>query len=84
MKRVKVMMTSAVILLAVGGAFASKNRAQLVYTRLIDLYPNQTQQCQLRGSCTGFGALCQVVVTGSYYQMYYAGCITSATGLFAQ
>jgi hypothetical protein len=84
MKRVKVIMTSAVILLAVGGAFASKSRSQLVYSKLLDSYPGQTQACQLRGSCTGTGALCRVIIMGSYYQMYYAGCITSANGLFSQ
>jgi hypothetical protein len=84
MKRVKVIMTSAVILLAVGGAFASKSRSQLAYTKLLDSYPNQTVACQLRGSCTGNGALCRIVAMGTYYQLYYSGCTIPANGEFAQ
>ena len=82
MKRVKVMMTSAVILLAIGGAFASRQNAQKVYTNLNDLYPLQTEECQLRGTCTGSGALCRTVVYGITYQLYYSGCFYNALGLF--
>lgn len=82
MKRVKVMMTSAVILLAIGGAFASRQRAQTVYTQLEDLYPYQVEECQVRGTCTGSGSLCRAVVFGLTYQLYYSGCYAPAHGQF--
>jgi hypothetical protein len=82
MKKVKVMMTSAVILLAVGGAFASKFRAYNVYTQLGDMYPLQTAECQIRGTCTGTGALCRVIVASVPYQLYHTGCVTPANGVF--
>jgi hypothetical protein len=84
MKRLKVMMTSAVILLAVGGAFASKSRSFSVYTKLGDVYPNQTRECEFRGFCTGNGSFCEVIVNSIPYQLYYTGCVVSATGFVTQ
>ncbi|MVT42022.1 hypothetical protein GO495_15630 [Chitinophaga oryziterrae] len=84
MKRVKVLLTSAVILLAVSGAFASKFRATRVYTRLVDLYPGQAMECQIRGFCDGNGALCTTIVYGVTYQLYTSGCVYSAIGEMVQ
>ena len=81
MKRVKVIITSAVIMLAIGGAFASERVAQRVYTTLDDAPPGQVAECQLRGICTGNGSLCYTVLSGSVYQLYYSGCSIPANGI---
>lgn len=80
MKRVKVLLTSAVILLAVGGAFASKSRSYAVYTRLADFYPGQVVDCQIRAFCEGNGAFCTTIAYGITYQLYTSGCVWSAIG----
>lgn len=84
MKRVKLIMTSAVIMLAVGGAFASKNAGYLVYTTLEDMPPGQTAECQVRGTCSGNGALCYMVLSGAAYQLYRTNCTFTANGIFGQ
>jgi hypothetical protein len=83
MKKVKLLLTGTVILLGVGGAFASKSRTANVYTKLDDVFPGQYDECQFRGTCTGSGALCRTVVFGVAYQLYYSGCSTPANGIFA-
>jgi hypothetical protein len=80
MKRVKVLLTSVIILLAVGGAFASKSRATTVYTRLVDFYPGQLVDCQFRAYCEGNGAFCTTIAFGVTYQLYTSGCVWSAIG----
>jgi hypothetical protein len=77
MKRV---LTTAVILLAVGGAFASKFSPSRVYTKLLDLYPGQVAACQIRGFCDGVGSLCTTYVNGTGYQLYLSGCVVPAAG----
>lgn len=84
MKRVKVLMTSAVILLAVGGAFASKSRAYTVYTTLGDAFPGQYEECQIRTYCSGSGALCRFTYNNINYQLYYSGCVVPANGFIVQ
>lgn len=82
MKRVKVIITSAVVMLAIGGAFAS-GRSLRVYTTLDDAPPGQVAECQLRGFCSGTGSLCYAAISGNVYQLYYSGCSIPANGILA-
>jgi hypothetical protein len=84
MKKLKVLMTGAVILLAVGGAFASKYRTVTSYTYLGDMFPGQTQECQIRNYCSGTGALCTMTYINVSYQLYYYGCVVPANGFLVQ
>jgi hypothetical protein len=84
MKRVKVALTAAVLLLAVGGAFASKARAYAAYTSYWDMYPGQVYECQVRGFCPGTGSLCTTRPPGQgfFFQLYYSGCTYPLTGIY--
>lgn len=74
-------MTITILLLAVGGAFASKARAYYAYTSYWDFYPNQTDDCVVRGYCPGTGSLCRIVNGNTYYQLYRSGCLIPLNGI---
>jgi len=82
MKRVKIALTIAVLLLAISGAFASKFRGVAAYTSYWDMYPNQILDCQVRGFCTGTGSLCTTYFQGNTFQLYYSGCAYPLTGIY--